>query len=644
MMPNPQAPSQTAADFDQETQRTIVSENRLPNRCLAHIYRALAENRILIQQLKVAIESRESRDERLSVAPHTDLYVPSNSMSSDLEHGFADLESSASDIFFDSISRFSVDPASSVDGSYTTIFSSPGGYFENSSSFYPEQYTMDGLFSDPIFVLGIIRSENDYQNQTYFLLYSETPRRWRRIIVSATFDKIQEPSDILGVSALDNLEMTCKLLPWVVWIQLKMLLPGLGLFNSATNLRLSFKGNESGQIISDPTATRINEDLLEVEMSDEDRILNDIKHLGCAKFLESDIIVQSRISSSCFKVRVQSRTCIERKVPFVNSGTQGENGVRAYLSDLKLLKSIQGCSGVADFVGVVLDDTSSHLRSYIYEFPVLGDVYTIFMCAQSKSEVVPWHIRESWARQIIKAVSEIHSKGCLVGGLRWLRDIGIREDGTAVLTGLRTSPRHFEDIPGHMPPESRDAAQTNTNTLEMVEFWTEIFQLGLILWKLAEHKANAMPGYFCSKSGCTYSPRLMCTADHTNPVELPTCTNGIPSYFNDIISRCRLPDPMKRPTACELAKELPPRSDDDQPAPDGLKDLLKRYAHPQSVYVHCNGCGTNVKNYYHCNICFRGSFDLCQACLDEGIHCYDPQHRLIKRLVKDDGIFDDSPE
>lgn len=152
-----------------------------------------------------------------------------------------------------------------------------------------------------------------------------------------------------------------------------------------------------------------------------------------------------------------------------------------------------------------------------------------------------------------------------------------------------------------MAPELRDAAQTNTDTLEkIVTFRTKIFQLGLILWKLVEHKANGTTGYFCLKSGCTYRPRHMCTADHVNPIELPACTRGIPSYFNDIINQCRLPDPKMRPTACELAETLPPRSDDDEPTPDVIfstLDLLKIYARPQTFSLYCNECGTGVRTH-----------------------------------------------
>lgn len=616
--------------FDQETQYTVHSENRSIRQCLNHIYKELSENRALIQKLGVANGSRESTGERQVLAPHEKSCISRYSMGSDLEQGSAqNLEYSSYDVLLDYISN-----------------SSPDGYFEQSSSFYPEQYTMKGLFSDPIFVIGITQSEQMLKTQKYFLLYAETPRRWRRITVSATFDISQDQSAILRARALGNLEVQIRLLPKLLSNELHTLLPRLELFKSVTSLSLLFREDESGQIVYDSTKTKICEDIIEVEMFREQRILNDLKHLNCEQFLERDILVESRMSSSRFKVRAGSRTCVERKVPFVNSGTQGENEFHAYFQDLKHLKSMRGYKGVAEFIGVVVDDTRSHLRSYLYEYPVIGSLFTVLMCAGSKSETIPWSVREKWAQQIVEAVSEVHSKGLLVGCLMWLHEIGIRADGRIVLAGLRTSQKHFANYNGHMAPELRDASRTDTYALnKMVNCSTEIFQLGFILWKIAEQKSNVFPGYFCSKSRCTYRPRYKCTADHANPVELPTCPVGIPSYFNDLITQCRLSDPHLRPTAYELAEIFSRHIGNYVSAPASLNNLLQRYACPQTFYIWCIECGTLMTDiYYHCDICYQANFDLCQACAAQDICCFDPQHRLMKKTVTSDGVIQNTPD
>ena len=73
--------------------------------------------------------------------------------------------------------------------------------------------------------------------------------------------------------------------------------------------------------------------------------------------------MESRIASTLCKVKVKSQICIERKVPFATAGLGVENGFREYMNDLKLVKAVQGCSGVSKFIGVVLDDTRTHLEA-----------------------------------------------------------------------------------------------------------------------------------------------------------------------------------------------------------------------------------------------------------------------------------------
>ena len=620
----------SSLSFDQDTQYTVHLENRSLRQCLNDIYKELSENRALIQKLGTATGSRELSGEGQVAPPQEKSFISRYSTGFNLKYESAQiLEHSSSDLLLNHISN-----------------TSPNSYFEQSSSFCPEQYTMKGLFSDPIYVIGITQSEKMLKTQKYFLLYAETPRRWRRITVSATFDISQDQSAILRVRALSNLEVQIKLLPKILSDELHKLLPSLELFKSVTSLSLLFKENEMGQIVNDSTRTTICEDILEVEMSCERRILNDLKHLNCAQFLERDILVESRISSSRFKVRAGSRVCIERKVPFANSGTQGENEFHAYFQDLKQLKSVRGYKGIAEFIGVVMDDTRSHLRSYLYEYPIIGSLFTVLMCAGSRAETIPWSVRENWARQVIETVSEVHSKGFLVGCLMWLTEIGIRADGEIILAGLRTSQKHFANYNGHMAPELRDASRTDTYALnKLVDYRTEIFQLGLILWKLAEHKMNVFPGYFCSKSRCTYRPRYVCTAHHANPIELPTCPVGIPSYFNDIITQCRLRDPHLRPTAYELAEMFPPHKHNAQLSPTALNHLLQKYACPQTFYIWCIECGTLMTDmYYHCDICYQANFDLCQLCAAQDIHCFDPQHTLTKRIVTKDGVIQNAPD
>ena len=51
--------------------------------------------------------------------------------------------------------------------------------------------------------------------------------------------------------------------------------------------------------------------------------------------------------------------------------------------------------------------------------------------------------------------------------------------------------------------------------------------------------------------------------------------------------------------------------------------------------IDCNYCGKSIPNeHYHCSICEKGDFDLCQSCLEAGVTCDGDDHWLIKRLIR----------
>ena len=191
-----------------------------------------------------------------------------------------------------------------------------------------------------------------------------------------------------------------------------------------------------------------------------------------------------------------------------------------------------------------------------------------------------------------------------------------------------------------MPPELRNPTQSNgAPQRKIMNFRTDVFQLGYILWRLAEHRSN-VSGYLCAKLACTNFPRYKCTVDHTNPVELPACCGGIPPYFSDIIRECRSPNPRARPTARKLAERVPCTSE----SPPGVIELVETYAPTVNYFmVLCDECGVLAKNlHYHCNVCFLGDFDICPACVAQGIHCFVPEHWLVKRTMRNGRLVDGS--
>lgn len=60
---------------------------------------------------------------------------------------------------------------------------------------------------------------------------------------------------------------------------------------------------------------------------------------------------------------------------------------------------------------------------------------------------------------------------------------------------------------------------------------------------------------------------------------------------------------------------------------------------PFTYAIYCDSCDGNIDDvHYHCGICDKGDYDLCQSCVNRGVHCKDSAHWLIKRLLSDGNV------
>ena len=625
------------------TRQAVMYDNSSPSQQLIDIYKELGEQRLQIRQ----IESRFPRTKRTNYEQtrlvsqfrtafyEEPLKFKSTSDSTETQ------DSCTVDVFYDCASRLSMDPSGcSVDALRTKFSGSPDYYFEMRPSFYPEQYMAKGLLTNPVFVFGVTQPEEDHLIRRFFILYAETPRQWHRMIISFTCFDAQTQSSILRSEEANDCEFHYYSLPATLQdLLLNTILPRLELFYSVTSLSMCLRKDEHNRIAVESQKVEATEDHVEHKQSDEAQTLQDIDDLGCDKFSEREVVFMSRISSTCFQVLVKSRICVEQKLPFAGAG---ERKYRDYFKDLKLLHSLRDCSGVVEFIGVVLSHTSLNLKSYLYELPLIESLQTFVGYLSCKSVAIQWSIKAFWARQIIQAVSEVHKRGVVVGRLS-IHTIALRADGTAVLSRIGSPRRRLVNRKGDSPPELRNASTAGDNTSwKSLNFRTDIFQLGDVLWRLAEEKAK-IGGCFCIKQGCTNFPRHTCRADHTNPVELPACGDGIPPYFNHIIRQCRLPDPKDRPPARKLAELLSDSGDSEHP-PSGLTKLLTSYSsHVEgSLCIYCEECGVLISDvHFHCYTCYSGEFDVCESCHEQGVHCCNSEHQLVKRTIKNGAIVDD---
>ncbi|KAF2194972.1 hypothetical protein K469DRAFT_722361 [Zopfia rhizophila CBS 207.26] len=71
----------------------------------------------------------------------------------------------------------------------------------------------------------------------------------------------------------------------------------------------------------------------------------------------------------------------------------------------------------------------------------------------------------------------------------------------------------------------------------------------------------------------------------------------------------------------------------------------KETASPCSWVVFCNNCNQPMENdHFHCSICDDGDYDLCQSCVDSGVHCFSADHFLVRRFVKNGCVVSSTTE
>ncbi len=621
----------------QSTQHAVMSEDRLLHRKVAQVYQDLSKTGIQIQQLKSSTTCFQEFKERMTVAASNGNPKDSKFQNPDTrQNGLDKSDSAVIEVFFDCVSRFSSrDSSHAIDELQANFFGPPEYRFELLPSFYPEQYVLEGSICNESFAVAMLPSTDSHQKFRYFLDYAETARRWQKVVVFAAFHGERPQIDTLRVASSD-LHVFCapKTLPSAVHRLLRTILPLIEFYSSVTQISLDLRVGKSGQITAESPRVEVIEDESEISKSDEREFLKYIESVCCKRYVESDVITYSRISSTSYKVFVDSQACVENKVLFASGKRQGNNAFLDYLSEIKHHISLRRCTNVAEFRGIVLDDTRQHLRSYLQE-PMMTSVESLLALATSRSKMIPWFIRELWARQLIQAMIEIHSQG-LTAGLFNLNSVGIRGDGTAVFHPLQHSEKYVLDSNGLAPPELRNRHRNNHSgsaARNKLNFQTDIFQLGMLLWLLVEHVPKDM-GHFCARSACMHSPRSTCVASHANPVELPKCRDDAPAYLCDIIRDCRLQDPQSRVSARELDDVL--RS---TPLPDNTPSEIQQALMPHissgiefDNAVYCDECGgVTTDIHFHCNLCDSGDYDICPACFENGHRCLVPEHRLVKR-------------
>ena len=86
--------------------------------------------------------------------------------------------------------------------------------------------------------------------------------------------------------------------------------------------------------------------------------------------------------------------------------------------------------------------------------------------------------------------------------------------------------------------------------------------------------------------------------------------------------------------------------DDHSNITEALESIRQASSVPSNSFtICCNNCDTPIPDaHWHCSICERGDFDLCQDCIEKGCLCHSEDHWLIKRFVKGGKVINSTTE
>lgn len=418
-------------------------------------------------------------------------------------------------------------------------------------------------------------------------------------------------------------------------------------------------------------------------------LTSEIHHLNLACRRYSDkqlhrLPLNPNQPSDLFLANIEGRWVLESR--FGSDQSQ----IEANMYILKVLHKMQNTRGIGPLVGVVQDVDERVLNSFLCELPLKGRLCHILGEAISSGQSISWLRREAWCRQIVQTVAEMHKNDFVVGYLAEepCPGVAIDVDDHAVLYGrFRQIFMYHSDTVGAFPPECRQTATEGSQI--NATFYTDIYQLGLLLWKIANNFNVELRPKACKIANCSNSGSSICTQIHADPVELLRLDPEIPQYLTNIIKACRAEAALDRVPACELLRMFPALGQSRTGLPQGAIGTIPAQvglfqtlpirggthetstlapqillhpmpAQPNSFYITdleecrdkygklvvCDRCRQKTtKHWFQCNDCPSRNVDLCLECFQKGLHCYQSDHRLREhRIASEETRLYSSPD
>ncbi len=348
--------------------------------------------------------------------------------------------------------------------------------------------------------------------EKFFVTYAESPNKWRRVTVSCDYRSAQP----------DSLEGDLKELQYQrdksarIYESIRESLADIQFYDTVTNLKLE---TDEGRL-----HVHVTEDVHEIIQYPP---VTSIAHLQCPRFPESSLQFDSHLSGFVYKVKIDDCVFIKKEIP-------GPDTVEEFLYEINALHALCGSNSVIKFGGVIVDDEDKVVKGLIISFAEQGALVDLLYDLKAR---LPWERRERWAKQIVQGLSEIHEGGFVQGDFT-LSNIVIdhNDDAKIIDINRRGCPVGWE------PPEIAALIQSSQRISMYIGVKSDLFQLGMVLWALAEEEDEP-----------ERKPR---------PLTLSNAGSNVPRYYHDIIRICLNDQPQHRLSARDLLAHFPSTDND----------------------------------------------------------------------------------
>lgn len=517
----------------------------------------------------------------------------------------------------------------------------PIGRLESLSSFQPEKYSTGGIGPRLVcFLVYAPKSDGFAARGVATLFFAVNYRHWIRLELQLMIYKGSKFWD-MAVECISGRQSKSA------WRHLP---------SSLFTFVQGYLGANEGDLMDDTTvyldlgapeqaADRTSMSMRLVENKDQ-KLLGlrrdlrvDINHLDVPIIRDAELQIVYTLTNHNFVARHQGIWL------WFKLAAAGMSGVRAAERDLREAIALRNLSYVNSLYGVVLGSREANYKGMLFRLPSKGPLFKLMAAAKQSGSPISWTRRSKWARQIVKAVAEVHACNISVAILRtYYTGIGIDHNDDVVISKFLT-----ESLPlshtsaGLVAPEYR-----NKDPIDVgwdVSRAYDIFLMGSLLWHLYRYTDQVPDSVFCEIAGCSNKEsRVKCELPHATPIQLPwSAEDDPPQYLVDIIKLCRHEDPLHRPPAKVLLQLFPrnqsPEIEDSTSSgrssanSDPSLDLtdLEQALLVTSGCIICSLCAGRCSTHsYTCKVCDGGNFDLCQACFEAGKHCEQDDHWLAK--------------